>query len=144
MVVTFIGIFAVKVCLNQLRRHLYTGRFKSMNLQINQPKVRAKYQNQRVKLDNLLFASKKEARRYCELKLLLRAGEIKDLRMQKKYELIPKQGNERSVNYIADFVYFDNRLNKLVVEDTKGFKTKEYIIKRKLMKFIHQIEIKEI
>lgn len=115
-----------------------------MNLQINQPKVRAKYQNQRVKLDNLLFASKKEARRYCELKLLLRAGEIKDLRMQKKYELIPKQGNERSVNYIADFVYFDNRLNKLVVEDTKGFKTKEYIIKRKLMKFIHQIEIKEI
>ena len=101
-----------------------------------------KYGNTKVTVDGHTFDSKREYNRYCELKLMERAGLIKDLELQKKYELIPKQGKGRAVNYFADFVYTEN--GKTVVEDTKGFKTKEYIIKRKLMRYIHGIEIKEL
>lgn len=101
-----------------------------------------KYGNVKVTVDGRTFDSKKEYNRYCELKLMERAGLIQDLELQKKYELIPKQGKERAVNYYADFVYTEN--GETVVEDTKGVKTKEYIIKRKLMKYIHGIEIKEL
>lgn len=94
-------------------------------------------------------ASKREHKRAGELKLMQFAGEISNLREQVSYELIPEQkdkdGNllEHSCRYIADFVYNDKRGN-LVVEDTKGFQTKEYKIKRKLMLFIHGIRIVEI
>lgn len=95
------------------------------------------------------YASEKEYHRSQELKLLLRGGFISDLREQVRFLLIPSQVNgegtkERPVHYIADFVYIDNATGKTVVEDTKGFKTPEYIIKRKLMLFIHGITIKEI
>lgn len=96
------------------------------------------------------FDSKKEMRRYQELKFLERAGEIRDLRTQVKFELIPHQVingrvKERAVNYIADFVYTEN--GKLIVEDVKSPVTKknpEYVMKRKLMLFIHGVEIREI
>lgn len=106
-----------------------------------------KYGNKKVKYDGIIFDSKKEARRYAELKLLERAGEIKDLELQKTFELIPSQrigGKvvERAVKYKADFCYTENGVT--VVEDTKGFRTKEYIIKRKLMLYIHGIQIKEL
>lgn len=101
-----------------------------------------KYGNVKVTVDGHTFDSKKEYNRYCELKLMERAGLIHNLELQKKYELIPKQGKERAVHYIADFVYEEN--GETIVEDTKGVKTKEYIIKRKLMKYIHGIEIKEV
>lgn len=94
-------------------------------------------------IDGIKFDSKKEASRYCELKILERAGQIQDLQMQVKYELIPKQDGERACTYIADFVYADEN-GQTIVEDTKGFKTKDYIIKRKLMLFVHGIKIKEI
>ena len=92
------------------------------------------------------FDSKKEAARYAELALMQRAGIISDLRRQVKYELIPSQYKDgkciyRSSSYIADFVYEQN--GETVVEDTKGFKTPEYIIKKKLMYYIHGIFIKE-
>jgi hypothetical protein len=60
--------------------------------------------------------------------------------------LMPKEGKllERKVVYVADFVYNDQRTCERVVEDTKGVKTKDYIIKRKLMLYIHHIKIKEI
>lgn len=120
-----------------------------------------KYSNQKTTVDGITFDSKKEADRYCELLFLLRAGVISNLELQKKFELIPaqyetferygKKGQrlkdgkkcvENSITYIADFVYTEN--GKTVVEDTKGMKTKEYIIKRKLMLYIHGIRIKEI
>lgn len=106
-----------------------------------------KYGNKKVIVDGLKFDSRKEARRYSELKLLERAGQITDLKTQQKFELLPSQKingkvAERPLNYIADFVYKEN--GKTVVEDTKGFKTKEYIIKRKLMLYIHNIRIKEV
>ena len=75
-----------------------------------------------------------------------RAGIISDLRRQVKFELIPSQYKDgkcvyRSVSYIADFVYEQN--GETVVEDVKGFKTPEYIIKKKLMLYIHGIIITE-
>ena len=102
-----------------------------------------KYHNRKViTSDGIEHDSQREANRWCELKLLERAGQIQDLQRQVKFELIPKQQGERAVNYIADFVYTEN--GKKVVEDTKGMKTKDYIIKRKLMLYIHHIRIKEV
>lgn len=109
-----------------------------------------KYGSQKVEVNGIVFDSKKEARRYQELLLLEKAGAIEDLRRQVKYVLVPSQkddrGNviEREVSYIADFVYFDSRASEYVVEDTKGFKTKDYIIKRKLMLHEYGIRIKEV
>ncbi|MDE7159982.1 MAG: DUF1064 domain-containing protein [Muribaculaceae bacterium] len=94
-------------------------------------------------------ASRKEHKRAAELKLMQLAGEISGLREQVSFELIPTQRDpsgkllERSCRYIADFVYND-RDGNLVVEDTKGFRTKDYLIKRKLMLHVHAIRIKEI
>ncbi len=101
-----------------------------------------KYRNTKVTVDGIEFDSKREVKRYTELKLLERTGEISDLQMQVKYELIPKQKGERSCSYIADFVY--NEKGETIVEDTKGMRTPEYVIKRKLMLYIHGIKIKEI
>jgi hypothetical protein len=106
-----------------------------------------KYHNKKVTYNGIAFASKKEARRYSELLLLERAGAITDLQMQVPFVLIPSQrinGKvvERECKYIADFVYIEN--GKKVVEDTKGMKTDKYIIKRKLMLYVHGIRIKEI
>ncbi len=117
-----------------------------------------KYHNKKVVYNGIEFDSKKEARRYSELSLLEKAGVISGLQMQVKYILIPAQREtdiigkrggvkpgkliEREVTYIADFVYQEN--GKTVVEDTKGMKTKEYIIKRKLMLYVHGIRIKEV
>lgn len=92
--------------------------------------------------DGITHDSIKEANRWCELKLLERAGKICHLQRQVKYHLIPKQEGEREVSYIADFVYHTDD-GKLVVEDVKGKRTKEYIIKRKLMLWIHGIKITE-
>lgn len=94
-------------------------------------------------------ASHKEHARANQLKLWQRAGVISNLREQVPYELIPahrfEDGTlEHACRYIADFVYTDNETGQTVVEDTKGYRTKEYIIKRKLMRFIHGIRIKEV
>lgn len=93
-----------------------------------------------------MFDSIKEARRYQELKLLLRAGAISDLKLQVPYELIPAQyinGKcvERAVKYIADFVYTEN--GKEIVEDAKGVRTDTYKIKKKLMLYVYGIRLKE-
>lgn len=106
-----------------------------------------KYGNRKVIRDGIEFDSVKECQRYCELKLMQRAGLISDLQLQVPFELIPTQridGKvvERAVNYVADFVYQQDGVQ--VVEDTKGYKTPEYIIKRKLMLWVHGIRIKEV
>ena len=108
---------------------------------------RSKYANEKAVAGGLQFDSRKEARRYQELRLLERAGEIQNLQRQVKFELLPSQrfdGKviERPVNYIADFTYTEN--GKLVVEDTKGFRTKEYILKRKMMLYLCGIRIREV
>ena len=106
-----------------------------------------KYKNRKLMIDGEVFDSQKEARRYRELALLERTGQISDLKRQVRYELIPAQrigGKvvEKSCVYIADFVYTEN--GETVVEDTKGFRTRDYIIKRKLMLYVHGIRIMEV
>lgn len=88
------------------------------------------------------YASKAEARRAGELRLLQAAGEISDLREQVRYELIPNQDGERAVTYTADFVYLD-RDGQLVVEDVKGYAARDWPIRRKLMLFRHGIKVRE-
>lgn len=107
----------------------------------------SKYKSKKVTQNGITFDSTKEARRFSDLSLLQRAGVITELQRQVKFELIPNQrinGKlvERACSYVADFVYVQD--GKKVVEDTKGFKTKDYIIKRKLMLWVHGIQIKEV
>jgi hypothetical protein len=113
----------------------------------------SKYHNKKVVFNNIKFDSKFEAKRYGELLLLQKAGAITNLELQKTFELIPtqyetlangKRGKclERAVTYKADFVYMENGIQ--VVEDVKGMKTKDYIIKRKLMLHKYGIKIKEV
>lgn len=122
--------------------------------------MRNKYYSKKVTIDGQTFDSKKEYKRYCELLLLEQAEAITELQRQVKFVLIPaqyavvgfkKNGKpikkcvERECSYFADFVYFNDQGVK-VVEDTKSpiTKTKDYIIKRKLMRYIHGIEIQEV
>lgn len=117
-----------------------------MTWQYNGPN---KYSNEKTIIDGRVFDSRKEARRYAELKLLERAKQISGLECQRKFVLIPSQKDpvthkvvERECSYIADFVYYED--GELVVEDTKGVKTKDYVIKRKLMLYVHGIRVREI
>lgn len=91
--------------------------------------------------DGQKFDSVKEYHRWGCLRLLERAGKIKDLKRQVSFELIPKQNGERACNYIADFPYYED--GKLVVEDCKGYKTDVYRLKKKLLLWTHGIRIKE-
>lgn len=108
----------------------------------------AKYGNKKVWFDGMEFDSIRERDRYLELKLLQRAGEISELDTQVKFELIPSQRYdgkvvERPVTYIADFVYKD-KLGNVVVEDAKGHRTTEYILKRKMMLYFLGIRVREV
>lgn len=99
------------------------------------------------------FDSKREARRYMDLWLMQRAGEISGLRTQVKYELIPKQVHkdgtkEKSIEYVADFVYEQG--GETVVEDSKGFRDTSsaayrlFVMKRKMMLYFHGITVREV
>ena len=107
-----------------------------------------KFGNRKTELDGRVFDSKKEARRFAELRLMERAGEISGLQTQVPFVLIPAQRDEkgrvieRAVSYVADFVYNDKN-GKLVVEDAKGYRTDVYRLKRKMMLKVHGIRIFE-
>lgn len=118
----------------------------------------SKYGNKKITIDNITFDSTGEGLRYKELKLLAKTGQITDLQLQKKFIIVPeirepdtvgprggvKKGKliQSAAYYVADFVYYDKN-GKLVVEDFKGFKTDLYKLKKKLMKYIYGIDIKE-
>lgn len=121
-----------------------------------------KYHSSKCVVDGIVFDSRKEARRYRELMLMQAAGQISRLQRQVKYVLIPaqyeptgefykrgkKKGQpklkqaEQECAYIADFMYCED--GEMVVEDTKGMRTRDYIIKRKLMLWVHGIKIREV
>ena len=101
----------------------------------------SKYHSIITEVDGIKFHSRKEAARYQELQLMERAGEITDLKLQVKYSL--DVNGVHICNYYADFVYWDYRFCKLIVEDTKGVKTGVYSLKKKLMKACHDIDILE-
>lgn len=128
-----------------------------------------KYHNKKTYTsDGILHDSQHEATRWAELLLLQRAGKIRDLERQVRFELVPayfeevytgefyqrgaRKGEpkkervcvEKSVVYVADFAYIDNDTGEKVVEDAKGERTKEYVIKRKLMLYLKGIRIKEV
>lgn len=97
-----------------------------------------KYNNTVVETEDGRFDSQREHARWCELKLLLRAGEITDLRRQVSYDL--RVNGVVVARYVADFVYTTVG-NVTVVEDVKGVATATFQIKRKLMRAIHDIDI---
>lgn len=119
-----------------------------------------KYHNRRVEYEGVVFDSLKEKRRYCQLQLMEKQGIISDLRLQVPYELLPaiyedeivklktktkvvKRCVQKSVKYVADFVYKD-RYEYEIVEDVKGQRTKEYILKKKMMRALLGITITEV
>lgn len=109
----------------------------------------SKYRNRKVTVDGITFDSVKESRRYTELKLLQRGGYIKNLQLQVPYVIIPSQRDkdgkvvDRAIKYYADFVY-DTPEGEQVVEDAKGVRTDVYRLKKKLLRYIHGITIKEV
>jgi hypothetical protein len=97
----------------------------------------SKYGNKKTVIDGITFDSQKEGARYQQLKILLRAGKITDLELQPKFTLqaafkAPWGETIRAITYYADFAY-KNDLGEQIVEDAKGVRTKEYLIKRKMM-----------
>lgn len=125
--------------------------------------MRSKYHSRKITRDGITFDSVKEYKRWCELSLLERAGKITGLQRQVKFTLIPAQYEvaerysqktgkrlkdkqvllEKECAYIADHVY-TTASGKQVVEDVKGVRTPDYIIKRKLMLWLHGIRIHEV
>lgn len=119
-----------------------------------------KYGNHKVVIDGETFDSKHEYLRYAELQSLQKHGYISELQRQKKFLLVPAQYEpdtvgprggkikgkllEREVAYYADFVYYDEEKKEYVVEDAKGLRTPEYVIKRKLMLWLKGYQIKEV
>lgn len=122
-----------------------------------------KYKNKKYEYDGIIFDSRKEGRRYAELKVMQKAGIIHDLQLQVKFVLIPTQyeessevytkGNkkgqkkrgkllEKECSYIADFVYYEN--GQQIVEDAKGLRTEVYKIKKKLILERYGIRIREV
>jgi hypothetical protein len=103
----------------------------------------SKYGAVRTVVDGLTFASKKEARRYSELRLLERAGEIGALTLQPRYPL--KVNGKLVCTYVADFEYYpaDPQKSK-VVEDAKGVRTPAYVIKAKLFEALYGFKISEV
>ena len=100
---------------------------------------RPKYRNIKTTVDGITFDSKRESIRYCELKLLAKAKKIKNLRLQVPYVI--RVNGEKICKYIADFVYVED--GQEIVEDVKGMRTREYVLKRKLMKAVFGIDIRE-
>lgn len=126
----------------------------------------SKYKAKKVTVDGIIFDSTKEANRYKELKLLEKSGKIKNLQLQVPFVLMPTQFEEivtytpkrhkekkvkkvveKMTKYVADFTYYDENGN-YIVEDAKGYKSsmayEYFVLKRKLMLWIHGIRIKEV
>lgn len=128
---------------------------------MEKPQKASKYHSKKTEIDGIIFDSSKEARRYAELKILEKAGEIKDLILQERFELLPTQREpdiigprggikkgeviEKGVYYTADFSY-TTKTGERVVEDVKSpaSRTQQYILRRKMMLFFHGIRIKEV
>lgn len=124
----------------QLNDLIKAGKVKGVVIPEKKSK-RAKYSNEKVEYAGKVFDSKKEYARYRELELQLKKGIIGFLECQVPYEL--NEGGTHSLKYIADFRYVDAQTGQTIVEDSKGFKTREYLKKRRLMKKIYNITIKE-
>lgn len=123
--------------------------------------MRNKYLNKKTEIDGIVFDSRREAKYYLYLKNLLESDKIRDLQRQVPYELVPavwedkivhlktkdktvRRQVQRPITYIADFVYVDCTDNATKVIDCKGFRTKEYMLKKKMMRAFKGIDIIEV
>ena len=104
---------------------------------------RTKYGNKKTVIDGIKFDSIAEGNRYLELKMLEKMGEISDLKLQVKYELVRKSKHGRALYYVADFEYLD-KVGVLVVEDVKGVKTPVYALKKRMLAEKYGIKIAEV
>lgn len=102
-----------------------------------------KYHARKTAVDGITFDSKREAERWCELRLMLRAGLITSLERQVRYELVPKVGKHRARYYVADFRYRDMQTEEMIVEDVKGAHTQVYELKKAILRWRYGIEITE-
>jgi hypothetical protein len=101
-----------------------------------------KYRNKPCEIDGIRFDSQAEGRRYEQLKLLERAGEIREITLQPKFPIVV---NGRKIGrYTADFAYFDRLTGKRVYEDVKGVKTQVYKLRKKLVEALHDVTITEV
>ena len=110
-----------------------------------------KYRSCQTERGGIRFDSQKEARRYDELLLMLRAGEIRDLRLQPQFTIqesyVTETGERvRAIRYTADFSYIREVSGERIVEDVKSgpTRTKEYLRNRKLIRSIYGIDIREV
>ncbi len=120
------------------------GRKYNPQSKLTKPKTKtkqSKYNAVKTILDDIKFDSKKEARRYIQLKQMERAGLIKKFRLQVPFVLVDKSCYGREIKYVADFVYIENDAE--IVEDVKGVKTPVYRLKKRLMAERYGIKIKE-
>ena len=117
-----------------------------LNNSINQKQN--KYKNTKVEYKGIKFDSIKEMKHYQLLEYLQKNGEIKELKLQVPFELIPtfkiNGKTVRKTQYIADFTYISVKDNKLHIIDTKGFRTDVYKIKKKMFEYKYKIEIEEV
>lgn len=98
-----------------------------------------KFHNVPTEIDGIRFASKREAKRYCDLKLLERAGEIKALRLQPRYPLTVN--SIHVATYVGDFEYVESKSGRIVTEDAKGMKTRDFVNKAKLFHALYGREV---
>jgi hypothetical protein len=101
-----------------------------------------KYGAIRTEVDGITFASKAEARRYAELRLLRDAGAIYDLTLQPRFDL--SVNGVKIGTYVADFRYVDGETHEILVEDVKGVRTPVYRLKAKLVKALYGITVQEV
>lgn len=102
---------------------------------------KSKYHAVKTVLDDIKFDSKKEAKRYIQLKQMERAGLIENLQLQVPFVLVDKSCYGHEIKYVADFVYNENGVE--IVEDVKGVKTPVYRLKKRLLAERYGIKIKE-
>ncbi len=103
-----------------------------------------KYGARKTQVDGITFASRREANRWCELKLMEKAGLISDLQRQVQFEIVPKTDKYRARYYVADFVYIDAKTGDNVIEDAKGCRTQTYQLKKALMYWKYGVDITEV
>lgn len=113
----------------------------------NTRRVRSKYGAVKTQVNGITFDSKREAARYVELLALLQAGDISDLRLQPSFEIVPALvldgKKQRPLVYRADF-YYQDHLGNDIYEDVKGHRTREYVLKRRLVKHVYGVEVREV
>ena len=130
----------------QEREHMLTNGTAEIDRKAIAASLRAakanKYNAERTKVDGIWFASKKEAKRYGELKLREKVGEIKDLQLQKKFPL--SVNGTRLGHYICDFYYRDATSGDWIVEDAKGKRTRDYLWKKKHFEAQYDLKIIEV